>query len=80
MGGKPLAYINHPLVEIFLRRTNGAVPINIPGYFLAYIGVSRGFCALSQNTRLIKRFDPHLPVFTAHDGNRVINFILIGRF
>ena len=52
------------------------MPINIPSDFLANVGVGRGFGAFREHVGLRQGIDPHFPIFTAHHGNRMVDFFL----
>ena len=68
--------IHDALVEIFLGRTDRAVPVDVPGNFLADVGIGCGFGTVSQHTSFIQCLDPHLPVFPTHHRDRVVDFFL----
>ena len=68
-----------PLVEVFLGGADGAVPVDIPGDFLANIGIGGGLGAIGQHAGFVQGLDPHLPVFAAHHRHGVVDIFLRGR-
>ena len=52
------------------------MPVDVPGYFLADIGIGRGFGTLGKHASLCQRFNPHLPVFATHYRNGVVDLLL----
>ena len=66
------------MIEVFFRRTNRAMPVDIPGDLLADIGVGGCLGALGQHACLSQRGNPHLPILAAHDRDGMVNFLLSG--
>ena len=75
---EPLANADHAPVQVLLGRTDGAVPVDVPGHLLADVGVGRGLRALGQHAGLIQGIDPHLPVLATHDGDGIVDLLLAG--
>ena len=66
------------IIKIFLCRTDGAVPVNIPCQFFTQISVGSSLRALCQHICSKQRINPHLPVLTTHYCHSISNFFFCG--
>ena len=67
------------LFQMILGVADGPVAIDWVGNFRADVGVSDRANAVGEHARFVERFDPHLPVFPAHDRDGVGDLFLARR-
>ena len=67
------------LFQMIFGVADGPVAIDRVGNFRADVGISDRANAVGEHARFVERFDPHLPVFPAHDCDGVGDLFLVRR-
>ena len=67
------------LFQMILGVADGPVAIDWMGNFRADVGISDRANAVGEHARFGERFDPHLPVFPAHDRDGVGDLFFVRR-